>query len=305
LPRPWLYPTCPCQVLAPILIMQLRGLGLFLLFFRCGARRGVRIDDSRGDARRQVREAFSPWASGTLISRHAFPRAGALREGYKQNGRRAGHPALHRSAPLFHFGSRRAKVALQAASGLEEGFGVPAELQDDSFALPPAIGAPVGDGKALMGEVLTWLPGMLQSLELGDVLEEGADVLEDDSEFCDTARPWLHTKAFGTVTAPSQPEIGQELWAEISKAEFLKKEGGSLVLLLPTANNHPDSFTAIVGGVRRAAVAHINDSLCVRGFHPQSETKAMRAPVPLIQLFLDSPDLFVDGGSAGDIAPFL
>lgn len=29
----------------------------------------------------------------------------------------------------------------------------------------------------------------------------------------------LHTKAFGVISAPSQPEIASELWAEISKAQ--------------------------------------------------------------------------------------
>ena len=33
------------------------------------------------------------------------------------------------------------------------------------------------------------------------------------------ARPWLHTKAFGVIKAPAQPEMAQELWAEMAGAE--------------------------------------------------------------------------------------
>jgi len=114
-------------------MQHLRGLVLFLFFLPGGARRSVRIGDSRGDAQRQentlsnrfevsakAREAFIPMDYAVRTFRGAGPRAGALREGSRPYGRRAGHLEPHRSAPLFRFGQHRAKVALQAASGPEE-----------------------------------------------------------------------------------------------------------------------------------------------------------------------------------------
>ena len=51
--------------------------------------------------------------------------------------------------------------------------------------------------------------------------------------------------------------------------------------------------------------AHINDAAIVTGFHPDGETAETRSPVPVVQIFLDSPDLLIDGGSMGDAASFL
>merc|ERR1712070_414660 len=112
---------------------------------------------------------------------------------------------------------------------------VPSALQAADWALPPLLGESSGD--VLMQEVLTWLPGMLVNLELGAEPVEGEDAADNDSEFVDMARPWLHTKAFGVITTPSQPEIAQQLWSEIVGAEFLQEAGGTLLLLIHAAEN--------------------------------------------------------------------
>merc|ERR1712050_183343 len=179
---------------------------------------------------------------------------------------------------------------------------VPAELEAADWALPPTLAK---DNEALMQEVLAWLPDMLVKLELGDEPEDGEDAGENDSEFVDMARPWLHTKAYGVVKSPSQPEIAQELWAEMAAADFLQQEGGSSLLLLPAASNDMNTFNEIVAAVRVAAREHINKALVVSGLHPQSQTASSQSPVPTIMLFFDDPNLLVKGGSLGDVSGFL
>jgi len=115
-------------------MMHLGTLLLFLLFLPGGARRRVRIDGSRQDAQQQsntltegldvsvqAREALIPGGYGTGVFRRPCPQAGALREGFKQAGRRVGHLESHLVAPWFPFGPRRAKVALQAGGSPEAG----------------------------------------------------------------------------------------------------------------------------------------------------------------------------------------
>jgi len=100
-------------------MMFLRGLVLSLLFLACGARRSTRIDDSRDTAQRQhntlanrlevsveTQDALLPGGLRTHAFRRGGPQAGAS----KMAGIRE---------PLVRPGSQRAKVALQAASGLE------------------------------------------------------------------------------------------------------------------------------------------------------------------------------------------
>jgi len=114
-------------------MMHLRGLAVFLLSFPGGARRSIRIDHSHYDAQQQnnslakslevsaeAREALIPQFFGTRGSRQPGLQIGAWRPGSKHNGRLTGHLEPHRAARWLHFGPRRAKVALQAASGLEE-----------------------------------------------------------------------------------------------------------------------------------------------------------------------------------------
>jgi len=107
-------------------MMHLRGLVLLLLFPRGGARRSIRIDDSHHGAQQHyntladgVKESAESWETliprgfGIGLSRRADLRAGALREGWKQDGRHAAHVEPHRAAPWFRFGPPRAKVALR------------------------------------------------------------------------------------------------------------------------------------------------------------------------------------------------
>ena len=56
-----------------------------------------------------------------------------------------------------------------------------------------------------MNTVLTWLPEMLMALELGDEDEE------EDSDFVQVARPYLHTKEYHVVRGGSMLAVAQEL----------------------------------------------------------------------------------------------
>ena len=193
--------------------------------------------------------------------------------------------------------------------------GVPAALADASW-LPElqatcavselAGGAELGSEQR-MGAVLEWLQTMLVELELGstdsldDTGSEEADELDDD--FVATARPWLHTKEFFDIKAQG---FAQELWEHVSSADYLqpKGEGGAMLLLLPTPL--PLSlFEEVTKTVSAGVGAHINPEVAVRGFHPDRTPKEQQSPVPIIQVFLDSPDLLVQGGSMSDAAGFL
>jgi len=131
--------------------MYLRGLVLFLFFLLGGARRSIRIDESRDDAQEDdtlvnrleaSAEALEVWIPGDLparVSYRAGPRAGALRERSKQNGRGVEVLGPHRGAPLFRYGPRRAKVALQAASGPERNIQIGDKRPDANldYGFPP------------------------------------------------------------------------------------------------------------------------------------------------------------------------
>jgi len=110
-------------------MMHWRGLVLLLSFIPAGARRSLRIDDSHHGAQQQnntlangfevsseTQETLIPRGFGMGLSHRAGPRGGALNEEWKQHG--------------------RAKVALKAASGPEEGQLSPKEI--DVAAAAPA-----------------------------------------------------------------------------------------------------------------------------------------------------------------------
>lgn len=150
-----------------------------------------------------------------------------------------------------------------------------------------------------MGGVLEWLQTMLVQIELGDEDDEL------DEDFVATARPWLHTKAFHDVACDSS-EFASRLWEFIGDADYLGPEGsgGTLLLLLPT--QLPLSlFDTIVASVGDGVRANLNANVLVFGCHPDADKVSQKTPVPLIRLFLDSPDLLVEGGSMGDAAGFL
>ena len=159
-------------------------------------------------------------------------------------------------------------------------------------------------GEQRMGAVLEWLQVMLVELELGGTAElDGEEVDELDNDFVDAARPWLHTKDFFDIGAQG---FAQEVWGHVSTADFLQPngEGGALLLLLPT--QLPLSlFEQVTTTVSEGVASHFNADIAVKGFHPDQMPKERASPVPIIQVFLDSPSLLVDGGSMSDAAGFL
>jgi len=64
-------------------------------------------------------------------------------------------------------------------------------------------------------------------------------------------------------------------------------------------------FGRVVDSVSAAVSAHLNAEIVVTGCHPEADAARRRSPVPLIQLFLDSEDLLVEGGSMSDMSAFL
>lgn len=114
----------------------------------------------------------------------------------------------------------------------------------------------------------------------------------------------LHTKGFGTIQALSQPEISTQIWTEITRASFLKEEGGTLLLLVPGATEDAATFDSIVDAIRLAVTERINPMARVTGCHPHSSTDSARSPVPTVQVFLDNADLFIEGASMGDMKDF-
>lgn len=191
---------------------------------------------------------------------------------------------------------------------------VPAELADAAWlpelkaccAVSDAAAGPDEDGAARMGTVLEWLQTMLVQLELGATKElDGEDAEEDelDEGFVKTARPWLHTEEFYDVQVADFPE---QLWAHLNGADYLKPsaKGGAMLLLLPSRLPY-SLFQQVTATVRDGVASHVNSEVTVSGYHPDSDQKAAQTPVPVIQVFLDSPDLLIDGGSMSDAASFL
>ena len=178
---------------------------------------------------------------------------------------------------------------------------VPTELAEAAWlpelqaccALSSATGAEDMNGEQRMGALLEWLQKMLVDLEMGNNGgEEDDDDDELDPDFVNTARPWLHTKAFFDVAAQ---DFTQTLWEHVSSAEYLQPgdEGGSLLLLLPS--RLPLSlFHQVTDAVSEGAATHVNSAVVVTGCHPDAEEAARRSPIPAIQLFVDSPDLLVE-----------
>ena len=189
---------------------------------------------------------------------------------------------------------------------------VPTELEDPAW-LPElqaccsmaAAGEAAVAGDARMGKVLEWLQTMLVELELGQTEElDGTEEDELDEGFVSTARPWLHTKEFHDVACTG--EFLPSLWGHVSTADYLQPggEGGTLLLLLP-ASMPLSLFDQVTDAVRDGVHASLNGEVRVNGFHPDAPSKASKSPVPVLQIFLDTPELFVDGGSMGDAAGFL
>jgi len=166
-------------------------------------------------------------------------------------------------------------------------------------AVAAATGPDEAGPEERMGMVLEWLQTMLVNLELQETEEED----ELDADFVNAARPWLHTKAFFDVSAQGFAEV---VWGHVSAADYLLPagEGGSLLLLLPS--RLPLSlFERVADTVRSEVATHVNADAVVSGCHPDAEQPERKTPVPVVQIFADSPDLLVEGGSMSDAAGFL
>jgi len=171
-------------------------------------------------------------------------------------------------------------------------------------------GGPETGSEQRMGAVLEWLQKMLVELEVGstDSLDgtgsEEADKLDED--FVATARPWLHTKAFFDITFDTKKGFTQELWERVSAADYLQPggSGGALLLLLPSWLPLT-LFEHVTESLRTSVATEISEAVLVTGFHSDAAKAHLRSPVPVVQVFSDSPDLLVDGGSMGDAAAFL
>ena len=197
---------------------------------------------------------------------------------------------------------RRVRTAVMSAPAqLAEAAWLP-ELQA-CCAVSDAAG-PEEASPQRMGAVLEWLQKMLVELELGNTEElDGEEEDELDDDFVSAARPWLHTKAFHDISAD---DFAEQLWGHVTAANYLlpNGEGGSLLLLLPS--RLPLSlFEKVTSTMSSSVAAELNSAVVVSGFHADAEQAKNRSPVPVIQLFLDSPDLLVDGGSMSDAASFL
>ena len=158
-----------------------------------------------------------------------------------------------------------------------------------------------------MRQVLTWLPEMLVQLELGATAEldgQGSEDDELDEDFVNMARPWLHTNEYHSVGGTA--DFAEQVWKLVAKADYLRPtgKGGAMLLLLP--DGLPYSLMQTVTNTLKETVhAHVNAEASVTSCHPDATAASARSPTPLIQVFKDSPDLLVDGGSMSDAAGFL
>ena len=213
----------------------------------------------------------------------------------------------------------RSLIAAQAA---------PAELSAADWRAVPIAAAATDSAESLMQEVLEWLPNMLQNLNVDCALtddasdvaayaaeelaakveakmaadlsgkeeeEDEADVLDDD--FVNVGRPWLHTAAFELATGAQAGDLGSAVWSQATDAAFLREGGGGggLLILVPQLAGDLELFEKLGAAIAAAARREINAALMVQACHPQAGVAARRCPIPLFQLFADSPDLYVDG----------
>lgn len=200
----------------------------------------------------------------------------------------------------------RAATAVAAAS-------VPDELQNarwvPEFMACCSMGTQEGDGdgEARLVTVLEWLQVMLVNLELGTTEElDGPTEEEDelDEDFVSEARPWLHAKAFHDITG--EAGFTQRMWNYVVESDYLQQggKGGTLLLLLPSRLPY-SLFSEVTDDTMAAVQKHVNADIVIAGCHPDAPAKQNQAPVPLLRIFLDSPDLLVEGGSMSDAAGFL
>ena len=189
---------------------------------------------------------------------------------------------------------------------------LPAELSEPAW-LPElaaccALSNKDGNPDERMGIVLEWLQTMLVKLELGVTEELDGQLPEDeelDDDFVNTARPWLHAKAFHDISC-EPANFGQTMWSYIEQADFLQEggSGGTVLLLLPS-QIPLGLFEQVAASVGSSIGSRVGDKVSVTGCHPDHAQAHERTPVPLIRIFRDEPDLLVEGGSMSDAASFL
>ena len=166
-----------------------------------------------------------------------------------------------------------------------------------------------------MQRVLEWLPDMLVGLEIACELTDDEEASTeglcekltgegddpDDMEFVMIGRPWLHTAAFQLATGSTLSAVGEEVWGHASGSDFLAPGGGGggLLVLVPQLASDVSLFQQLGGAIEAAAKREINGELILQACHPEVAVPAHRCPVPLYQLFVDSPELNA-GGSLGD-----
>ena len=157
-----------------------------------------------------------------------------------------------------------------------------------------------GSKDARMGAVLDWLQPMLVQLELGGTEELDGPMEEDDElddEFVRAARPWLHAKAFHDIMCEPSA-FGEQIWTSVMDADYLAPGGtGGTVLLLLPSQIPLVLFERVTRSVSSSIAANLNDKVLVTGCHPDNMKAHERTPVPLLRIFLDEPDLLVEGGS--------
>ena len=115
--------------------------------------------------------------------------------------------------------------------------------------------------------------------------------------FVRIGRPWLHTEAFNLATGVTPSALGTAMWDHASGSAFLAPGagGGGLIVLVPQLVDDLELFEALGERFRTAAQREINPELQLQSCHPSAAAPAQRSPVPLYQLFVDSPELVVVG----------
>lgn len=220
------------------------------------------------------------------------------------------------SARAFGSAARFVPAVMQSHGRAAVQLAVPTELAAPLWqaelqaccALSTGSGTNDGASDARMGLVLEWLQTMLVQLELGGTAElDGAEEDDElDEDFVNTARPWLHAKAFHDI-ACDPPAFSETLWAHVEGADYLRPggAGGTMLLLLPSALSL-SLFEAVTESVANGVSANVNADIIVTGCHPDATKAHERTPVPLLRVFLDAgEDMLVEGGSMSDAAQFL
>jgi len=237
-------------------MMHWRGLVLFLFLLPGIARRSIRIDDFQNtlanglEVSAAARWALIPGGFGTRVLRHAHPQAGALRTGSKQNGRHPGYLGPHRVAPLFRFGTRRGKVALQAVSGPKEDHLPPQEVRSTSILFPTRCGSAVGVEEALI-QMATGHP-TAEVLATSPRTQEDGDLAAEVRDSAEEADAQVRGEIFAALAPQPPPGTTTSFESSFASAviRWLRQEGfRSRLLRASTESCHDALFLVVRGAV--------------------------------------------------------